>query len=141
MLLPNDLQRFPHPALIVTSDSVHAKFWFAHELELNLLDEISMPRERKTDDETSFVNVDTGAGSSPEPSDDDRLLHFVKAVAKQIGTLADEHKIEHLNFIMPAEIRHRVLEHLGGPVKSKENLHADADLMKEHIVEAIRRLF
>ena len=141
MILPQDLQHFPHPALIVESDTVRAKFWFAHELELNLLDEISMSRERKSDHETQFVNVDTKSGSGPELLDDDRLLHFVKAVAKKIDALAAEHHAAHIDLIMSAEIMHRVEKQLPKARQTLVNLRAHHDLMHEDILQAIRSLF
>ena len=51
MNLPQDLQHFPHAALIIASDSMHAKFFLVGGDTLQELDGVALPREFRQDSE------------------------------------------------------------------------------------------
>ena len=141
MQLPQKLQHFPVPTLIVLADHVHAQFWLAHREELNQQETFSLPRERKTDHETSFVNTDHGGGNGPELLDDDRQQHFIRLVADHLASLIFKNHIQAICLVMKAELAHALKKKLSQDkiAMIKKELHAD--LMKDDILDVIRRIF
>ncbi|MDO8617694.1 MAG: host attachment protein [Candidatus Uhrbacteria bacterium] len=140
MFLPEQLQHFSEPTLIVLADHIHAQFWLAHQTTLEQKDTFSLPRERKTDNETSFVNTDHDSGSSPEPSDDDRLHHFVKMTAEHLTSLISTNHARAIYLVMSAELAHVLKQKLSPDTQTLIKKELRADLMKEDILEVIKRL-
>jgi len=141
MFLPESLQHFSEPTLIVLADHIHAQFWLAHLMTLEQKDTMALPRERKTDNETSFVNTDHGSGSGPEPLDDDRLHHFIKMMADRLTPFISTNHAHAIHLVMPAELAHALKKKLSQDKLSliKKELHVD--LMKDDILDVVKRLF
>lgn len=141
MQIPQDLQHFPHPTLIVLADNIHAKFWMAHEDEADEVDEIVLERERATDHETQFVNTNHGGSvSTPEKHDEDRQQKFVHSVKARIEEIAREGLTEEVMLVMPAELSHAISNHLEGDVKGMVKKTLPVDLMKDAMTDVLRRL-
>lgn len=139
MQLPAELQRFSHPILLVAADRVHANLFLITDGVIGPVDMLEHEPERKSDDETSFVNVDTGVGSGPEPSDDARFSAYVRELAKMVQHNLHEQKIRDLRLVMEAELAHRLKKELGGDasIVTKE---AHVNAMKEELEEIVRRV-
>ncbi len=142
MNLPQDLQHFPHAALIIASDSMHAKFFLVGGDTLQELDGVALPREFRQDSEGAFTSSDGSRVAGPDSDIDDtpRLHHFVKQVAEQANLLCGKHEIAHVHLVMPAEIEHLFSSECAAILKEKIRFILHADLMKEHPLEIVRRV-
>ena len=141
MQLPKELQKFSHPYLVVLADHVHAQFWLAHGETLELLTQHTHEPELKSDNETSFVNVDTHGTSGPEQNEDrERLRKFTKELDKKIQALIPVHSIQHLFLAMDAELLGPVKEHLLNDTKKLLKKTVPKNLMKEPPTDAIRHI-
>jgi len=140
MQLPQELQHFPHPTLIVVGDHVHAQFWLAHNENAELLNEIEMRPELKSDNEGSFVNTDNGAVNGNEPNDKERLKHFIKAVAEQIVKIVHGGQAQAFHLVMIKELGETVMSDLHDDVRAKASWPIEADLRYMPVVEAIGRV-
>ena len=139
MQLPAELQRFSHPTLLVAADRVHANLFLITDGVIGPVDMLEHEPERKSDDETSFVNVDTGVGSGPEPSDDARFSAYVRELAKLVQHHLHEQKIRDLRLVMEAELAHRLKKELGGDA-STVTKEAHVNAMKEELEEIVKRV-
>jgi hypothetical protein len=142
MRLPSDLQHFPHSALIVSSDSVKAKFFLVGGDELEELDGVAVPREPRQDSEGSFTSSDGSRVAGPDSDIDDtpRLKQFVNNIAGRMADLVREHGVAHIHLAMPAEVHHLLDSHLDKDVQSKIVRIVHKDLMKESPLEIVRRI-
>lgn len=144
MNIPQDLQpQFIHPTLVVAADHMFAKMFLAGGDEVEELDGVAMPRERKQDSEGFFVSRDASRHGSPDAdtSDDPRLKAFTKAVAERISTLVKDQDIAHLHLVMPAEVDGLVQKHLPPDIKTKIVRVRHLDLMKEDTLTVLRRVY
>lgn len=142
MNLPQELQHFPHVALIVASDSMHAKFFLVGGDTLQELDGVALPREFRQDSEGAFTSSDGSRVAGPDADIDDapRLQHFVKLVSEKADQLCSKHEIAHVHLVMPAEVEHLLSSECAATLKEKIRFMLHADLMKEHPLEIIRRV-
>ncbi len=139
MQLPAELQHFSHPTLLVAADRVHANLFLITDGVIGPVDMLEHEPERKSDDETSFVNVDTGVGSGPEPSDDARFSAYVRELAKMVQHNLHEQNIRDLRLVMEAELAHRLKKELGGDT-SAVTKEAHVNAMKEELEEIVKRV-
>ena len=83
MKIPQDLQpRFIHPTLVVAADHIVAKMFLAGGDDVEELDGVSEPRERRQDSEGYFTSFDKSRHGSPgsDISDQPRLAEYAKTV-------------------------------------------------------------
>lgn len=141
MQLPQDLQHFPTSTLLIVSDSIAAKFWLAGGDELEQIDSVSLPRERKQDAEGSYVSSDgSRTGDANEYDDTERLHQFEHLLVDKLNHLTREHGIARIHLVMPAEIEHAVAHHLPQDVAAKLAKPVHADLMKDDMLDVVRRV-
>lgn len=142
MQLPKQLQKFPQPTLIVTSDSVVAKFFLAGGDSLEELDGVSEPREKRTDSEGYFTSWDESRHGGPDSDLDDtaRQKTFARKIAERIRDLVAHHGVAKIHFIMPAEIEHVLTLHLTKPEQEKIGKKIHLDVMKEDAVKIMGRI-
>jgi hypothetical protein len=144
MKLPQDLQpRFIHPTLIVAADHVVAKMFLAGGDEVEELDGVSEPREKRQDSEGFFMSWDGSRHGGPDAdiSDEPRLAEYAKKVAKRIATLVHEQDLAHIHLVMPNDVSHLVQKALPNDVKKKIVHVRDLDLMKEDTLTILRRAY
>lgn len=143
MQLPEQLQRFPHGALIVAADHVHARFLLVGGDAAEELDGVAMPREREQDHEGQFVSSDGARTAQADQShvENDRQVHFVKLVAETTAKLAAAHDIHHIHLLMPAELDHAVTAELPPATAGFVGFRVHADVMGEMPLQWIERLF
>ncbi|MEK7115778.1 MAG: host attachment protein [Patescibacteria group bacterium] len=131
MKLPRHLQHFPQSALIVTSDTVTAKFYLAGGDSLEELDGSALPKETGQDGEGSFEFF---------PDDAPRLHAFAKQLAAHLTKLAREHTLPSIHLIMPAEVEHLVSKKLPPDVAKNVGKKIDHDVMKESPLTIVERV-
>jgi len=133
MTIPESLQHFAEPALIVVSDHMHAKLLLAFEDDIEEVDMIELPRTELSDNE--------GKEIGQERSDDDRLHHFVKMVAERVNVMIrDEEAAMHLHIIAPAEVAHAIKKDLAPEATRVLGKEVHADVMKEDFEKLLERL-
>lgn len=142
MQIPEALQHFPHTALLIACDSVHARFFLLGGDQLEELDAISLPREKRQDAEGAFTSADGSrvAGPSADISDDHRLHEFIHAMIERTTELLNQQEIAHLHLVMPAEIEHAYSSHLEPHVATKILKRVHLDLANFPPLDILERL-
>lgn len=133
MQLPQDLQHFPHLALIVVADHQSAKLYLAGGESLEELDGLSMAAGPGPDHEHSFV-------PSAHDGEGDRLDKYAALLAEHVAGMVEAHEISHVHLVMPADLEHLVSAALPGDVSAKVMKRVHADLMNEAPLDVVRRL-
>ena len=133
MKLPQHLQHFPHATLIVISDQITAKFFLAGGEDIEELDALALPRDKRQEPEGPF-------GKISEMDDGQRLKHFMKQVADQITAYIRDHNVARFHLVMPTEIERLLSENLSTDLESKRGQTLHAALMKEPILKIIEKL-
>lgn len=141
MQLPESLQHYSKPTLIVVADSVHANFWLAGGDSLQELDGVALPRERASDDEGGFANTNNGSSGGAEPKiEEERLHHFIHLMQEQLEDLIRKHTAESVQLAMNAELAHAIVHHLPGDLQNKIGKQIHQDLVKDDILDVLERL-
>jgi protein required for attachment to host cells len=141
MQLPQELQKFPTLTLIAVADSVAAKLYLAEGDNLEAAASVTLPREKKQDNEGSFTSADGSRTGGPVDEDDaPRLNAFIRQTARAIIDLMRSRKPEHLDLVMPAEMEHALSAELPSDVDTLIRRRLHKDLMKEAPVELVKRL-
>lgn len=97
MIIPEALQHFPEPALIVTADHVHARLWLAFEDSMEEVESFEMPRTELSDNE--------GKEIGQEISDETRLHKFARMIAERVTHLVrDEQAATTVHLIVPPDM-------------------------------------
>jgi len=144
MKLPQELQpRFIHPTLVVAADHIIAKMLLAGSDEVEELDGVSEPREKRQDSEGYFTSWDESRHGGPDAdiADEPRLAEYAKKVAKRIAELVREQDLAHIHLVMPNDVSHLVQKALPNDVKEKLVHVRDLDLMKEDTLTILRRAY
>ena len=131
MNLPQDLQHFPQAALVVTADTVSAKFFIAHNEMLEELDGLTMPHERSSDNEGPWKF---------DENDAERSHAFVHAIDERINEIMAAHPVHMLHLVMPAELEHAVTSYLPTEVSSHIGKKLHVSVMKESHLDVLRRI-
>ncbi|HVM90285.1 MAG TPA: host attachment protein [Verrucomicrobiae bacterium] len=143
MTIPESLQHFSEPALIVVADHFHAKFLLAFEDSIEEIDRIELPASKDTDNEGQFVNTDSGGVSGPEREHDEmnRLAHFVRQIAGRVNTLIrDEEAAMNLHLLAPTEVANGIKKELAPEASRILGKDVHADVMQESEIKILERL-
>ncbi|MCC6563570.1 host attachment protein [Candidatus Uhrbacteria bacterium] len=142
MQIPEALQHFSEPALIVTADHFHARLWLAFEDSMEAVESFEMPSELKSDNEGSFANMDAGTMNAPEPkTEEERLKRFVHVLADRVSQLIrDEEVAMALHILAPADVAHPFKKHLAPEAANILGKELDVNVMKEDEVQILERL-
>ena len=133
MQIPESLQHFPEPALIVVSDHMHAKLLLAFEDDIEEVESLELPRTELSDNEGKVLGQ--------ELSDDERLKHFVSMVANAINVMIrDEDAAMHLHIIAPADVANAIKKDLAPEATRVLGKEVHADVMKEDFEKLLERL-
>lgn len=143
MQLPKDLQHFPDPTLIVLTDEQEARIFLAGGDAYQTLDSLALPREFKSDAEGSFVSSDGSrvGGPSSDLHDTPRKEAFANNVAETITSHVRQHHASSVHMVSPPEMLHRIQAHLPADVKPHITKTLAKNLMKNDILDVIKRLF
>ncbi len=132
MQIPQELQHFAEPTLIVIGDRIHAQFWLAHHDNMEDVDVIEVPKDHLTDDE--------GKAIGQELKDDDRLHHLIHLIVDRIEELSNEGVADKIHLVMEAELAHDVAGHLSHETQPKLAAQVHADLMKDDVLDVVKRV-
>lgn len=132
MQLPEELQHFEFPSLILVADHVHAQFWLAHNDTLEEVDVVSLPKESSSDNE--------GRAIGQELSDDNRLHEYIHIVVDRLEQIMGEGIADSLHLVMSADLAHAVLDHSNTEIQEQVGKQLHLDLMKEEPLEVVKRL-
>ncbi|MFA6429934.1 MAG: hypothetical protein WCV84_05580 [Patescibacteria group bacterium] len=140
MQLPEALQHFPEPTLIVVGDHIHTKFWIARDTILEEADAYILPREHLSDNETSHGNANVGQPYTIPVKDDERLRKYTEEVASRIADFVREGGVTVFHFVMPAEVSGEIIKKLPDDVAKHLKKTIDANLGHASITEAVERV-
>ncbi|KAA0206044.1 hypothetical protein EDM68_03480 [Candidatus Uhrbacteria bacterium] len=142
MQIPEALQHFPEPALIVTADHVHARLWLAFEDSMEELETLEMPSELKSDNEGGFYNPDSGGVNAPEPRlDEERLRKFIHVLAHRVNQLIrDEEAATSVHLILPDDMLAPFKKELAPEAANILGKEIRANVMKEDEVQILERI-
>jgi hypothetical protein len=132
MQLPEELQRFEFPSLILVADHVHAQFWLAHNDTLEEVDLIALPKDTHSDNE--------GRAIGQELSDDNRLHEYIHLLVDRLEQIMSEGVADSLHLVMSADLANAVLDHSSSEVQEQVGKQVHADLMKEEPLDVVRRV-
>lgn len=142
MHLPESTQHFPNPTLIISADSVHARFFLVGGDSLEELDGVAVTRELLSDREGAFTSFDGSrvGGPASDIDDEPRLKKFVRSMSDTATELVRAHNIAHIHLVMPAEIEHHLSKILPADSAKLIGQTLHLDLMKEPPIEIVERL-
>lgn len=133
MTIPESLQHYAEPSLIVVADHYHARLLLAFEDSVEEVDMIELPRTELSDNE--------GKEIGQERSDDSRLHRFVKMVAERVNTLIrDEEAAMNLHLIAPADVLNPLKKELAPEASNIIGKELALDVAKEDELSILKRL-
>ncbi|MCK9361482.1 hypothetical protein M0Q28_04635 [Patescibacteria group bacterium] len=133
MQIPEALQQFPEPALIVTADHFHARLWLAFEDSMEAVESFEMPKDALSDNE--------GKELGQEITDEERLKRFTHVLADRVSQLIrDEEVAMALHILAPADVAHPFKKHLAPEAANILGKELDVNVMKEDEVQILERL-
>jgi protein required for attachment to host cells len=133
MTIPESLQHYAEPSLIVVADHYRARLLLAFEDSVEEVDMIELPRTELSDNE--------GKEIGQERSDDSRLHQFVKMVAERVNTLIrDEEAAMNLHVIAPADVLNPLKKELAPEASNIIGKELALDVAKEDELSILKRL-
>lgn len=132
MQLPQELQRFENPSLIVVADHVHAQFWLAHNETLEEVDVIELPKDTYSDNEARGLGL--------EKTDDHRLHEYVHLLVDRLEEIMNEGVADSVHLVMDTDLANAVLDHSSTEVQEQVGKQVHADLIKEDPLEVVKRV-
>lgn len=139
MKIPEQLQHFKHPTLIVMGNFNKAAIYSAAGSDMDKLETLVAPRPGKPRREGSLVI--TGQRFHDPAADQDEgadRFEFVKLISQAIKTFSG--KVKYIDLVMPAEMIRRIKEEMPKAMRTKILKILEKDLMKEKLVEIVKRL-
>lgn len=140
MILPEKLQHFHHPTLVVIGDFNDVTLYRALNPDIEVISRIKSPKPPITPPEGS---VSPGGERFSNPSADidegpDRSKYAKQIIDQVEAILAGD--IKYINLVMPAELCRRFKENLQEKHKGLVTKVIEADLANEPLLEIIERL-
>lgn len=141
MIIPEKMQHFVHPTLIVIGDFEHVKLYRAFE---GTADEVATIKAPEPSRPPSQGSVSPGGNRFMNPSADmdegaDRAK-FTRQIVNQVETLLKDGDIIHVNLVMPAEMCHRIQDELPKNSQDAVTKLIEADLVQSPLVDILERL-
>ncbi|MDD2786323.1 MAG: hypothetical protein PHS79_05580 [Patescibacteria group bacterium] len=141
MQIPQELQHYEHPTLIVVGDFEHAVIHLAHDKDLTEVATIEAPELHQPDTEGS---VTIGGGRTANPSTDvdegARRVRYTKQIVDKIVELQKSNDIQFINLIMPAEMCRRLQDGLPSNMKTNVTKVLEVNIAKAPMLDVLRRL-
>jgi len=141
MLLPENLQNFPNPTLILIGDFGKTLIYKAQDIEIAELRTLEAAEPAHPDSDAS-VSVGKGrmANTDSKIDEGEDRKQYAKMLAKETTDLVDDHAIKEIQLIMPAELARRLEEELSKDVVDLFTRKLEKNLSKTNLVEALERL-
>ncbi len=133
MQIPEALQHFAEPALIVTADHFQARLWIAFEDSMEEIETLELPKTELSDNE--------GKEIGQEMTDEERTRRFISGLADHINQLIrDEEAASSLHLIAPADVINPLKKLLAPEAANIINKELDVNVMKEDAVQILERI-
>lgn len=141
MQLPQDLQTFHVPTLIVMADFREARCYLADDQILRALHIINAPDPARPDTEGS-VNIGGARYANPDSAVDEGgdRKHYMKECAHKLAEMVQTYQIQDVQLVMPSELLRRIQDEVPADVKDLVSKTLPKSLMKEDLLEVIARL-
>ena len=141
MQIPQHLQHYGAPTLIVVGDHEQAKVYLAHDENVELMETLNAPEPKQPDTEGS-VNIGGDRWMSPSTDVDDgtRRGQFTAVMAEYLEEALRGGDAENLQLVMPADMAHRMQESLPGDLMGCLTKTLEIDLVKTPLTEVLERL-
>lgn len=141
MQLPDNLQHFAEPTLILIGDFGKTIIYKAEDININELRTIEADEPARPDSESS-VAISKGRRTQTDSGIDDGedRKKYAKELALELTDLIDDHGIKDIQLIMPTELHNRLLDNLSKDITELITRHLDKNLTKTDLVEALERL-
>ncbi|MFZ6015414.1 MAG: host attachment protein [Patescibacteria group bacterium] len=141
MLLPESLQHFPDPTLIVIADFGKCKVYKAENIDFDEIASLEADEPPRPDSESSVaVGPGRRTKNDAETDEGEDRKKYAKEIAGAITDKSDDHGIKEIQLIMPAELLRRVQDVLSKDVLNIITKSLDKDLMKNDLMDAMQRL-
>lgn len=141
MQLPENLQIFTNPSLILIGNFGKTDFYIAHEIDIDHVNTIEAPETARPDSESSVViNAGRRALSDAANNEEEDRKQYAKILARTITDTADDRDVNNIQIIMPQELIRRVKNELSGDMQSLIIRELDKDLVKTDLKETLTRL-
>jgi len=131
MKLPQELQRFSEPTLIVATDGQMARLYLAGGDSLESLDHVAHPPEKPTDAEDVYGG---------DVHDTPRKEQFAAEVAERIASIIHQGHAVHIRLASLPEMLHRIDDRLPPDVKERVVSRTAHDLLTESEVDLVKRV-
>jgi protein required for attachment to host cells len=141
MNLPENLQHFHEPTLILIGNFGKTSIYKAQDSEINELNSLEADEPARPNSEAS-VAVGNGRMTNSDSGIDEGedRKQYSKQLVQQVTDLIDDHGIKDIQLIMPAELLRRFTEDLSNDIKDIVSRKLDKDLTKSHLIETLERL-
>jgi protein required for attachment to host cells len=143
MQLPQALQHFPEATLLIVTDEEAAKCWLAGGDSLEALDGVSLPHERKSDDEgASIASFDGTRRSDPsaDKHDTPRKNTFATLVANRVASVIHQGHAAKIRIASPPEILHLIESHLPHDMRERILSRTAKNLMQYPEIELVEKI-
>ncbi|MBD3281959.1 hypothetical protein GF391_04410 [Candidatus Uhrbacteria bacterium] len=141
MNIPDNLQNFPEPSLILIGDFGKTIIHKAHGINIDEL-RVVESRDPAFPDSESTVIVSKGirAHSDAAHNKEEDRKHYAKDIVEALTDFVDDHDIKDIQLIMPTELYNLINQYLSRDVQDLITRHLNKDLTKSDLVEALERL-
>ncbi len=141
MQLPENLQIFSEPSLILIGNFGKTHFYIANEIDCDQINTVEAPETARPDSESSVViNSGRRAQSDAANNEEEDRKQYAKNLARTVTDTGDDHNIKNIQIIMPQELIRRVKNELAGDINNLIIRELDKDLVKTDLKEALTRL-
>ena len=141
MQIPQELQHYAQPTLIIVGDFERAVIHLAHDINLDDIATIEAPELHQPDVEGS---VTIGGGRTANPSTDvdegARRVRYTKQIVEKILELFKSKDIKSINFVMPTEMCRRLQDGLPANIKTSIAKILEVNVAKAPMLDILRRL-
>ncbi len=141
MQIPQHLQHYAAPTLIVVGDHETAKVYLAHDENIEEMETLTAP-ERKQPDVEGSVNVRGERFSNPSTDEDDgvRRAQFTATLADYLEEALRGGDADALQIVMPADMCRRLQDALPGNLQGSVGKTLEIDLAKMPLTQTLERL-
>lgn len=133
MQIPESLQHFPEPALIVTADHFHARLWLAFEDSMEEVESFEMTKTALSDKE--------GMDIGQEMTDEERLHKFARVISERVTHLVrDEQAATTVHLIAPPDFAPLIKKDLAPEAMNAIGKELHVNVMKEDESQILERI-
>lgn len=144
MKIPNTLEQFTRPSLLIVTGSQTAKIYLAHDGEITELDAVSVPTPEYSDREGHFMKTGhgevQGSGSVYEAKEKPIRDEFLGKLSGTLNSLQHNVDIESIYLFAPEHHLNETKEKLPYQLLEKGVVTIPGNYVKDHPTELVTRL-